>query len=73
MHQNATPVRIPIGGLSGRGSPPYLRILAELVGHSNVSSVTLHQLSDDKHASANLYGKALNIAADLCHPVMFGI
>jgi len=47
------------------GKSTYLRIMVELVGKYNTSSVTLHQLSDDKFATANLYGKVLNVAADL--------
>jgi P4 family phage/plasmid primase-like protien len=47
------------------GKSTFLRILVALVGKSNTSAVTLHQLSDDRFASANLYGKALNVAADL--------
>jgi P4 family phage/plasmid primase-like protien len=47
------------------GKSTFLRILIALVGKANTSSVTLHQLSDDRFASANLYGKVLNVAADL--------
>ena len=47
------------------GKSTFLRILLALVGKQNTSSVTLHQLSDDRFASANLYGKVLNVAADL--------
>lgn len=47
------------------GKSTFLRILVALVGKTNTSSVTLHQLSDDRFASANLYGKVLNVAADL--------
>ena len=46
--------------------------MAVLVGKANTSSNTLHQLSDDRFASANLYGKVLNVAADL-PPVTCGI
>ena len=47
------------------GKSTFLRILIALVGQSNTSAVTLHQLADDRFASANLYGKVLNVAADL--------
>ena len=47
------------------GKSTFLRIMVALVGKANTSSVTLHQLSDDRFASANLYGKVLNVAADL--------
>lgn len=52
-------------GPSRSGKSTYLRIMRAIVGAENTSSVTLHQLSDDRFASANLYGKALNVAADL--------
>lgn len=47
------------------GKSTFLRILVALVGKRNTSAVTLHQLADDRFASANLYGKVLNVAADL--------
>ena len=47
------------------GKSTYLRVMTEMVGAENRSSVSLHQLSDDRFASANLYGKVLNVAADL--------
>lgn len=52
-------------GPSRSGKSTYLRIMRAIMGEENASSVTLHQLSDDRFASANLYGKALNVAADL--------
>jgi putative DNA primase/helicase len=52
-------------GPSRSGKSTYLRIMRAIMGEENTSSVTLHQLSDDRFASANLYGKALNVAADL--------
>lgn len=47
------------------GKSTFLRILVTLVGKQNTSAVTMHQLADDRFASANLYGKVLNVAADL--------
>jgi putative DNA primase/helicase len=52
-------------GLSRSGKSTYLRLLQEIAGPENYSAVTLHQLADDKFAAANLYGKMLNVAADL--------
>jgi putative DNA primase/helicase len=42
-----------------------LRLLAALVGPSATSSVSLHSLVTDKFKAARLYGKALNVSADL--------
>jgi DNA polymerase-1 len=39
--------------------------MGRIAGTENTSAVTLHQLSDDKFAAANLYLRALNVAADL--------
>lgn len=52
-------------GPSRSGKSTFLRIMRAIMGEENTSSVTLHALSDDRFASANLYGKALNVAADL--------
>ena len=52
-------------GPSRSGKSTYLRLLRAIVGPRDTSSVTLHQLAEDKFASANVYGKRLNIAADL--------
>lgn len=54
-------------GPSRSGKSTFLRIMREIAGHENTSAVTLHQLSVDPFASANLYGKTLNVAADLSH------
>lgn len=52
-------------GPSRSGKSTFLRLLKAVAGRANTSAVTLHQLSDDVFASANLYGKSLNVAADL--------
>jgi putative DNA primase/helicase len=52
-------------GAARSGKSTYLRLLQEIAGPENYSAVTLHQLSDDRFAAANLYGKMLNVAADL--------
>lgn len=52
-------------GPSRSGKSTFIRILQEIVGGENRSAVTLHQLSDDKFAAANVYGMMLNSAADL--------
>jgi putative DNA primase/helicase len=52
-------------GPSRSGKSTFLRILSEVAGVQNTSAVTLHQLSGDRFAAANVFGKALNCAADL--------
>jgi P4 family phage/plasmid primase-like protien len=52
-------------GPSRSGKSTYLRIMAAIAGVINTSAVTLHQLSENRFAAANIYGKILNSAADL--------
>jgi putative DNA primase/helicase len=52
-------------GPARSGKSTYLRLLEAIAGRDNTTGVTLHQLSEDHFAAANVYGKILNIAADL--------
>jgi putative DNA primase/helicase len=52
-------------GPSRSGKSTILRLMTDIMGGDNTSAVTLHQLSDDRFAAAELYGKKLNVAADL--------
>jgi putative DNA primase/helicase len=53
-------------GPSHSGKSTFLRVMTAIAGApENTSAVTLHQLSDDKFAAANLYRVMLNVAADL--------
>lgn len=52
-------------GPSRSGKSTFLRILRAVAGERNTSAVTLHDLSTDTFAAANVYGKMLNVAADL--------
>lgn len=52
-------------GPSRSGKSTFGRLLEFVVGQNATSAVTLHQMSDDSFASANLYGKVLNLAMDL--------
>lgn len=61
-----TPARaVMLFGPSRSGKSTFLRILQAIAGPRNTSSATLHQLSDDPFAAAQVYGKILNVAADL--------
>lgn len=52
-------------GPSRSGKSTFLRLLTAVAGPSSTSAVTLHNLATDTFAAANLYGKMLNVAADL--------
>lgn len=52
-------------GPSRSGKSTFLRLLKAVAGSGNTSAVTLHELGTDQFATANLYGKMLNVAADL--------
>jgi putative DNA primase/helicase len=52
-------------GPARSGKSTFLRLLKALAGMENTSGVSLHELSEDQFARANLYGKVLNVSADL--------
>ena len=52
-------------GPSRSGKSTFLRLLKAVAGNANTSAVTLHSLATDQFAAANMYGKMLNVAADL--------
>ncbi|SKF72893.1 phage/plasmid primase [Mycobacteroides abscessus subsp. abscessus] len=52
-------------GPTRSGKSTFLRLLTLLAGSEMCSSTTLHQLSDDTFAGADLYGKLLNVDADM--------
>lgn len=52
-------------GASRSGKSTFLRLLKAVAGVRNTSAVTLHDLASDQFAAANLYGRMLNVAADL--------
>jgi len=52
-------------GAGGGGKSVTLNLTRALLGPGNVSSVALHQLEDDRFATADLYGCLLNAFADL--------
>lgn len=51
------------GGGNGKGT--LMRVLRAMLGRENYSSLSMHQLVDDKFASSGLYGKTANISGDL--------
>lgn len=66
LDPTVTPTKAPfLHGPSRSGKSTFGRLLKAVVGNDCTSAVTLHQLSDDRFATANLYGKILNLAMDL--------
>lgn len=52
-------------GVSRSGKSTFLRLMRAVASSRYTSSVTLHQLADNRFAAANVYGMVLNVAADL--------
>lgn len=52
-------------GPTGSGKSTFLRLLTLLAGSDMCSSTGLHQFSDDTFAAADLYGKLVNVDADM--------
>lgn len=52
-------------GVGGNGKGTLGRGLNAFVGIENVSGVRLQELAEDKHATADLYGKLINFAGDV--------
>jgi len=66
LDPSVTPTRaLFLFGPARSGKSTFLRLLEALVGASFVAGVSLHALSDDHFAAANLYGKVLNVDADV--------
>ncbi|MFW7372886.1 DNA primase family protein [Vagococcus fluvialis] len=53
-------------GNGGEGKSTLLNFISEhIIGEDNISSMTPHELSQDKFALADLLGKSVNISADI--------
>jgi putative DNA primase/helicase len=52
-------------GPSRSGKSTFLRVLEALAGRRNRSAITLHQLVESRFSAARVFGKILNVAADL--------
>jgi P4 family phage/plasmid primase-like protien len=59
------PKSVFLFGPSRSGKSTFLRLMQAMIGPANLSAVTLHQLSQNRFAAANVFGKMLNCAADL--------
>lgn len=56
---------IMLTGQGGTGKSTATKAWRALLGSANVSTVSLHQLDEDRFAAADLYGKLANVFADL--------
>lgn len=66
LDPSTTPTKaVFLFGPSRSGKSTFMRLLMAIVGEQHRSAVTLHQLSADHFAAADLYGKVLNVGADL--------
>jgi putative DNA primase/helicase len=66
LDPSTTPQRaVMLYGPSRSGKGTMLRLIEAMVGKQNTSSVSLHQLADDRFAAARVYGKALNYSGEL--------
>lgn len=54
-----------IYGPGGNGKGTLLRVIRRMLGRANYSSISMHQLVDDRFATSGLYGKIANISGDL--------
>ncbi|WP_344820354.1 DNA primase family protein [Microbacterium soli] len=52
-------------GEGGNGKGTLLRLLRMMLGKDNYSSISMHQLVEDRFATSGLYGKIANISGDL--------
>ena len=55
---------VAIGG-GGNGKGTFLKILTHLLGDENVSTISLHDIQENKFATAGLLGKLMNCYHDL--------
>jgi len=52
-------------GETNNGKSVFLNLVKDFVGHENVSGESLQRLNDNDFAASNLYGKLVNVRADL--------
>jgi len=56
---------IMLVGEGSNGKSTYLALLKSILGSRNITSITLQEISNDKFAGSQLFGKMANIYADL--------
>jgi P4 family phage/plasmid primase-like protien len=67
MLMNGNPLQkaVLLVGEGGNGKGTWLRLMTSMMGHNNVSNVTLHDIVEGKFEVAGIYGKLANIAGDI--------
>lgn len=59
-------------GSGNNGKSVYLNIAKAFIGHKNTSLESLQRLEENTYSSSNLYGKLLNVFADLSADKLYG-
>jgi putative DNA primase/helicase len=54
-----------LSGSGGNGKGVFLNVIRALIGKPNYAAVALHDFSENRFASADLYGKLANICGDI--------
>jgi putative DNA primase/helicase len=54
-----------LSGTGGNGKGVFLNVARALVGADNFAAVNIHELAEDRFASADLYGKLANICGEI--------
>jgi putative DNA primase/helicase len=56
---------VMLSGAGRNGKGTFLRVMTALLGQSNITSVSLHDLVNTRFSTASLFGKIANIAGDI--------
>jgi putative DNA primase/helicase len=62
---NPLQIAVLLYGDGGNGKGTTLRLVVKMLGKNNVSTVDLRSMSENKFATADLFGKIANIAGDI--------
>jgi P4 family phage/plasmid primase-like protien len=54
-----------VKGPGANGKSTWFRMIDQIVGRKNISRVTLHQMTHNRFAGADLFGKVLNVVGDI--------
>lgn len=65
MFGNPLQQAIILQGPGGNGKSTFLNVLQHLLGESNISALSLRQITEDRFAVAGLVGKTANLAGDI--------
>lgn len=65
MFGNPLQLAIILNGPGGNGKSTFLNVIMHLLGETNVSALSLRQMTEDRFALAGLVGKTANLAGDI--------